>query len=156
MRLIKPSISHAKPHSTRTNPLLASRIILHLLANFHVNLEEFRDTTVQANGFSLVEITLPVICWNTFFRTRLDKALNPNYAISSMTTSKMCFWLTDWTYQRPSQFLFLLQQSSLLKMAVDGHHQIRKTWCTSVVKICLRFRSVIANRWGKERNWVVL
>lgn len=57
-------IAHTSSHA-----LLSSRLVLHLLADLHVDFEEFRDTPIKAHGFAFVKITFAVVGRNAFLRT---------------------------------------------------------------------------------------
>jgi len=46
--------------------LFRSRLRLHLLTDFHIDVKEFRNASIKADGLSLVEITFAVVIWNTF------------------------------------------------------------------------------------------
>jgi len=60
--------SHAE-HTSTTSSLLACRFSLHLLADFYIDLEELRNTSIQTDGFSFIKIAFSVIRRYAFLRT---------------------------------------------------------------------------------------
>lgn len=52
---------------TRSTTLPRCSLTLHLLADLNVDLKEFGDTSVEADGFAFVQVAFAVVLWNALF-----------------------------------------------------------------------------------------
>jgi hypothetical protein len=59
---------HAEHTSTPSASLSHRSFSLHLLRDLHVHLEELCDTSIEADGFGLVEISFAVVGRYTFLQ----------------------------------------------------------------------------------------
>jgi hypothetical protein len=51
---------HPKAHSSSTS---LTSIVLHFLADLDIDLEEFGDTSIEANRLALVQVAFSIIRW---------------------------------------------------------------------------------------------
>lgn len=62
--------------TTTHSSCLLLLLLLHLLGDFNVHFEVFADASIEADGFSLVQVSFTVIGWNTLLDTAVGKAID--------------------------------------------------------------------------------
>lgn len=62
--------------TTTHSSCLLLLLLLHLLRDFNVHFKVFANTSIETDGFALIQVSFTVIGWNAFLDTAVSKANN--------------------------------------------------------------------------------